>query len=172
MAIPCSTLVAPKPHPLSMISRIPRTDAVCGKYHTTDLIHGGIPSRGQIMPVRSMCGKQLPIAILIASMDVLQIVERKKPKLMPAKPMKYECCQILRFGMLYTLKEGENYNPCNGSLTGKLEHSKYRDDGYSSLRRDYLRLFFLSQSYLHHQDYKLREHVRSKDLHWQNSCYP
>jgi hypothetical protein len=71
-----------------MISLIPRTEAVWGRNHTRDLIHGGIPSRGQIMPVKSMCGKQAPIAILMASIEVLQIVERKNPKLMPVKPEK------------------------------------------------------------------------------------
>ena len=44
-------------------------------------------SKGQIIPQRSMSGKQDPIAIFMASMDVLHTVDKKKPKLIPAKPM-------------------------------------------------------------------------------------
>ena len=35
------------PHPLSIISLIPLTEAVLGSYQTRDIIHPGIPSSGE-----------------------------------------------------------------------------------------------------------------------------
>ena len=116
---------------------MPHREAVWGRYQTKDLIQGGIPSRGQMMPVRSMCGKQAPIAILMASIEVLQMVERKNPKLMPAKPETYRCCNPRSFENLYTLKNCENRNPCNGPLAWDLEDSKHSDDSYGSLNEYY-----------------------------------
>ena len=45
-----------------------------------------MPSSGQMMPVASMWGKQAPMESFIASMLVSHTVDKKKPKLIPAKP--------------------------------------------------------------------------------------
>ena len=47
-----------------------------------------MPSSGQMMPVASMWGKQAPMESFIASMLVSHTVDKKKPKLIPAKPAK------------------------------------------------------------------------------------
>ena len=75
------------PQPLNMMSLIPWTASVWGKILATLIIHGrGIPSSGQMMPQSNMWGKQDPMESLIASMELLQTVERKNPKLIPARP--------------------------------------------------------------------------------------
>ena len=38
------------------------------------------------MPVASMCGSVAPMQSLMASMEVLQMVDRNTPKLIPANP--------------------------------------------------------------------------------------
>ena len=43
-------------------------------------------ARGQIIPLSSIRGKQDPIDIFMASMEVLHTVDKKNPKLIPAKP--------------------------------------------------------------------------------------
>ena len=45
-----------------------------------------MPSSGQMMPVASMWGKQAPMESFIASMLVSHTVDKKNPKLIPAKP--------------------------------------------------------------------------------------
>ena len=66
---------------------MPWTASVCGNILATVTIHClGIPSRGQMMPQSNMWGKQEPMESFIASIEVLQTVERKNPKLIPAKP--------------------------------------------------------------------------------------
>ena len=45
-----------------------------------------VTSRGQKMPVASMCGSVAPMQSLMASMEVLQMVDRNTPKHIPAKP--------------------------------------------------------------------------------------
>ena len=80
-------LVSPSPQPRSMISRMACTDSVCGSSLTKVTIQGwGIPSSGQMIPQSSMWGKHAPMESFIASMLVSQMVERKNPKLIPAKP--------------------------------------------------------------------------------------
>ena len=85
-----------RPQPLNMMSLIPCTASVWGNILATVTIHGlGIPSSGQMMPQSNMWGKQDPMESLIASMELLQTVERKNPKLIPARPdeekMSYDC---------------------------------------------------------------------------------
>ena len=66
---------------------MPWTASVWGNIRATVIIQGlGIPSSGQMIPQSSMCGKQEPIESLMASIEVLQTVERKNPKLIPARP--------------------------------------------------------------------------------------
>ena len=80
------------PQPLSMMSLIPCTASVCGNILATVIIHClGIPSSGQMIPQSNMWGKQEPMESLMASMEVLQTVERKNPKLIPAKPCGEKC---------------------------------------------------------------------------------
>ena len=80
-------LVSHTPQPRSMMSRIAWTVMVWGSSLTKVTIQGwGIPSSGQMMPHSSMWGKQAPIESFIASVLVLQMVERKNPKLIPARP--------------------------------------------------------------------------------------
>ena len=57
-----------------------------------------MPSSGQIMPQSSIWGKQAPMESFMASIDVLQMVERKKPKLIPARPasLKIMLIKIIR----------------------------------------------------------------------------
>ena len=80
------------PQPLSMMSLIPCTASVWGNILATVIIHClGIPSSGQMIPQSNMWGKQEPMESLMASMEVLQTVERKNPKLIPAKPCEEKC---------------------------------------------------------------------------------
>ena len=59
-----------------------------GRVLATVIIHLlGIPSRGQRIPHRSRWLRHVPMEILTASAEVLTTVERKNPKLIPAKPM-------------------------------------------------------------------------------------
>ena len=75
------------PQPLNMMSLMPWTASVWGNILATVIIHCcGIPSRGQMMPQSNMWGKQEPMESLMASMELLQTVERKNPKLIPARP--------------------------------------------------------------------------------------
>ena len=66
---------------------MPCTASVWGNIRATVIIQGlGIPSSGQMIPQSSMWGKHAPMESFIASMLVSQMVERKNPKLIPAKP--------------------------------------------------------------------------------------
>ena len=66
---------------------MPCTASVWGNIRATVIIHRlGIPSSGQMIPHSNMWGKQEPMESLMASIEVLQTVERKNPKLMPARP--------------------------------------------------------------------------------------
>ena len=56
-----------------------------------------MPSSGQMMPVASMWGKQAPMESFIASMLVSHTVDKKKPKLIPAKPATKMCGVIWLF---------------------------------------------------------------------------
>ena len=81
-------LVSPTPQPRSMMSLMACTVMVWGSSLTKVTIQAwGIPSSGQMIPQSSMWGKQAPIESFMASVLVLQMVERKNPKLMPARPV-------------------------------------------------------------------------------------
>ena len=89
-------------------------------------------SKGQIIPQRSMRGKQDPIAIFMASMDVLHTVDKKKPKLIPAKPKEIKVYIILN-SEYNTLEEREDDKPGNRSTAGQLEYQEYSDQSDGSL---------------------------------------
>ena len=81
-------LVSPTPQPRSMMSLMAWTVMVWGSSLTKVTIQAwGIPSSGQMIPHSSMWGKQAPMLSFIASVLVLQMVERKNPKLIPARPL-------------------------------------------------------------------------------------
>lgn len=85
-------LVSPTPQPRSMMSLMAWTVMVWGSSLTKVTIQAwGIPSSGQMIPHSSMWGKQAPMLSFIASVLVLQMVERKKPKLIPARPNRSKC---------------------------------------------------------------------------------
>ena len=88
-------------------------------------------SRGQIMPLNSMRGKQEPIDIFIASMEVLQITDKNNPKLIPAKPVK-GLIIIERIGP-FTLEQCDKDEPSNRSTTRELEDKEHSDEGDGSL---------------------------------------
>ena len=89
-------------------------------------------SKGQMIPQRSMRGKQDPIAIFMASMDVLHTVDKKKPKLIPAKPKEIKVYIILN-SEYNTLEEREDDKPGNRSTAGQLEYQEYSDQSDGSL---------------------------------------
>ena len=84
------------------------------------------------MPQSSIWGKQAPMDSFIASMDVLQMVERKNPKLIPARPSSIKVIQII-FVEALTLEKCENYEPSNGTTAGQLEDEEDSDKSYSRL---------------------------------------
>jgi len=129
------------PQPLNMMSRIPCTASVCGNILATVIIHcRGIPSSGQMMPQSNMWGKQDPMESLIASMELLQTVERKNPKLIPAKPYEENMSDRLWLeNMLYeelelTLEQSEYNEPCNWAVTGNLKYDKHCYQCYCGLK--------------------------------------
>ena len=68
----------------------------------------------------------------MASMDVLQMVERKNPKLIPARPASIQIMSTIIVKAL-TLEKCENYKPRNGTTAGQLEDQEDCDQGYSRL---------------------------------------
>ena len=77
------------------------------------------------MPVASMCGSVAPMQSLMASMEVLQMVDRNTPKHIPAKPGRGERMIGTFFfndDKLLTLHECEDHKPGHGSMAGDLEH--------------------------------------------------
>ena len=87
-----------------------------------------------MIPQRSMRGKQDPIAIFMASMDVLHTVDKKKPKLIPAKPKEIKVYIILNSEYNNnTLEEREDDKPGNRSTAGQLEYQEYSDQSDGSL---------------------------------------
>ena len=75
------------PQPRSMMSLMAWTLSVCGSSLANVTIQGwGMPSSGQIIPQSNRWGKHAPIDNFIASIDVLQIVDKKNPNDMPQSP--------------------------------------------------------------------------------------
>ena len=77
------------------------------------------------MPVASMCGSVAPMQSLMASMEVLQMVDRNTPKHIPANPDRGERIIgtfFLNDDQLLTLHERQNHQPGHGPMAGDLEH--------------------------------------------------
>ena len=77
------------------------------------------------MPVASMCGNVAPMQSLMASMEVLQMVDRNTPKLIPANPGRGERIDGTFFShddQSLTLHQCQDHKPGHGSVAGDLEH--------------------------------------------------
>ena len=85
-----------------------------------------------MIPHKSMRGKQDPIAIFMASMDVLHTVDKKKPKLIPAKPEEIKVFIILN-SEHNTLEERKDDKQSNRSTAGQLEYQEYSHQSDGSL---------------------------------------
>ena len=91
----------------------------------------------------------------MVSMDVLQMVERKNPKLIPARPASIQIMSTIIVKAL-TLEKCENYKPRNGTTAGQLEDEEDSDQCYSRLDRyNQKPPNFVSNKYLNHHDHKL-----------------
>ena len=77
-------------------------------------------SRGQIIPLNNIRGKQEPTDIFMASMEVLQTTDKNIPKLIPAKPAKM-VSYLLKNIVLIPWKRVRRMNQVRGPRHGSLK---------------------------------------------------